>query len=251
MKELQGHNCIFRWITPVRCVRFAGLLLCVLFAVCLCSFTVHADRLYEPVEAVIPFDCINKEGVKNASFRIRMKAEKQGVPVPQNSLITLDKAGKGEFRITVSEPGTYVYRVFQEKGSDTAVRYDDTKYDVHVCVLNGEDDKLIYTVSVNYADTDVKPTTLAFENAVASDRREPATEAEVPTTEITTEGTTEGKTERTTEGTSEKTSEAAEGDAVQTGDESGIYFELFFLSLGGILLLLGIRYIFRKGGQHE
>ena len=228
MNNIHDHNCILRWLTPVRRVLFARVLICVLFAVYFCSFAAHAERVYEPVDAVIPFECVNDTGVENVSFNIKLKAEDSGAPVPEDSLITLDKAGKGEFRITILEPGNYVYRVYQEKGNNSDVKYDDRKYDVHVCVLNGENDKLIYTVAVNYADTDVKPTALAFENEVASDRKTPSTEE-----------------------TTEDTNEHPEKKQAQTGDDSGIWFELFFISLIGVLVLLGIKYISGKGGQHE
>ena len=228
MRDIHDHNCIVRRMAPAGRVHFVRLLLCVLFVVYSCCFTAHAELVYEPVDAVIPFECVNAKGIENATFNIQLKAEDTGAPVPKDTLITLNKAGQGEFRITIEEPGTYVYRVYQEKGSDSGVKYDDTQYDVHVCVMNGEDDKLIYTVSVNYADTDVKPTKLGFENTVASASRTPSTE-----------------------GTTEKTTEHPEHDPVQTGDESGIYFELFFISLIGVLVLLGIKYISGKGGQHE
>ena len=55
----------------------------------------------------------------------------------------------------------------------------------------------------------------------------------------------------TTEKSTEKTTEPTGSDVVQTGDDSGIIFELFFVSLIGILILLGIKYISGKGGQHE
>ena len=236
MKDIYDHNCILRKLTPVRRVLFARILICVLIAVYFCSFAAHAERVYEPVDAVIPFECVDQTGIENMSFNIKLNAEGSGAPVPKDSLITLDKAGKGEFRITILEPGNYVYRVYQEKGSNTDVKYDDTKYDVHVCVMNDENDKLIYTVSVNYADTDVKPTVLAFENEVASDSRTPSTEGK-------TEGKTEDKTEDTTQHPGNK--------PAQTGDDSGIWFELFFISLIGVLVLLGIKYISGKGGQHE
>ena len=232
MKNVHDHNCIVQRMTPVKRVLFARLFLCVLFVVYFSSSAVHAEQMYEPVEAVIPFECVNATGVKNATFNIKMKTEDSGAPVPKDTLITLDKAGKGEFRITILEPGTYVYRVYQEKGRNSNVKYDDTEYDVHVCVMNGEDDKLIYTIAVNYADTDLKPTKLGFENKVASDRKPPSTEEK-----------TEEKTEDTTE--------HSENPPAQTGDDSGSIFLLFFVSLIGILVLLGIKYISGKGGQHE
>ncbi len=233
MRDIHEHNCIVRRMAPAGRVHFVRLLLCVLFVVYFCSFGARAERAYEPVDAVIPFECVNAKGAENATFNIQLKAEDSGAPVPKVTQITLNKAGQGEFRITIEEPGTYVYRVYQKKGSDSTVRYDNHKYDIHVCVMNGEDDKLTYTISVNYADTDVKPTALAFENKVASDRRKPDT------------------TEETTEKSTEKTTEPTGSDVVQTGDDSGIIFELFFVSLIGILILLGIKYISGKGGQHE
>ncbi len=229
----------------------AGLLICAVLGVYFFRLAASAEDAYEPVEAVIPFECLNQEELSDPTYRIRLVTMAPDAPEPLEDTFDLDHEGKGEFRIRITEPGTFVYRAYQEKGSDINVKYDDTEYDIHVSVMNGEEGKLIYYMSVNYADTDIKPSNLEFTNMVESDSRGTETDTEDP--ESTTENT-ESDTESVTE-TTEKNTESSTGDSgkstVKTGDDSGIFFELFFLSLIGILVIIIIKGISGKGGRDE
>ncbi len=71
----------------------------------------------------------------------------------------------------ISEPGTYEYLLYQIKGSDENIIYDETQYDVHVSVLTDEDGKLTYSVAVTIADTDDKPESVEFKNDTAGAER--------------------------------------------------------------------------------
>jgi len=191
----------------------AGLL-CLLFASVFASLCVFAEVEYTPVDAEIPFVCYTVEDVET-EYQISIKAKEESSPIPDQNVIRLNEGGQGSFRICITEPGTYDYLVYELRGEDDTIKYDDTQYDIHVFVTNNEENELDYSVTVNYAGTDKKPDKVTFKNDVKSDRR---------TTEEKTEEVTEEKTEHSTEpGT--KTS--------QTGDDTAL--SLLFI-LGGIAI---------------
>ncbi len=131
------------------------------------SMTANAAFQYDPVEAHIAFDCKKIDGMEENIYQISIKSETDYAPVPEKNTVTVNDSGKGEFIVTISEPGNYEYLLYQIKGSDENIKYDDTKYDVHVSVLSDENGKLTYSVAVTLADTDDKPESVEFKNATA------------------------------------------------------------------------------------
>ena len=176
---------------------------------------VYADYLYKPVDAHITFTCKQIEGIDGGQYQISIKSGTGVEPLPSKDVITVGEDGKGEFILHITEPGTYDYQVYQIKGSDTDVLYDDTKYDVHVFVLSDENGKLEYSVAVNIADTDQKPDIVEFKNIAAN-----------TTTTETTEATTVPPANNT--------------QSAKTGDETAVGFLVLMLIIAsmGILILL-------------
>ena len=175
----------------------------------LCIFgsrtTAKADFKYTPVEAHISFDCKEIDGIDGNVYKISIKSQTDYAPTPEQDTVTINDSGKGEFIVNIEEPGTYVYRLYQEKGSEDNIVYDDTEYDVHVCVMSDDNGNLAYSVAVTLADSAEKPESVLFMNSrITPETTEETTEQ---TTEGTTETTTEATTEKTTEGTTEKTTE--------------------------------------------
>lgn len=170
------------------------------------SYTAKAEGVYTPVNAVIHFTCLKPRDLKDTKYSICIKTENSAAPLPQKDTVLINKSGEGSFKIEITEPGTFVYRVYQEKGTDAEVKYDDTQYDVYVYVTSDENDKLSYMVSVNYADTDVKPISVSFENEstkVIPDK--PSEDTESPTVDTSTQDDTEEPTEEPS--TTDKTTE--------------------------------------------
>lgn len=186
--------------------------LCVIGEKC----AVHADYLYKPVDAHITFICQGIEGIDGGQYRISIKSETGLEPLPSQEIITVSEDGKGEFILHITEPGTYDYQVYQIKGSDTEVLYDETKYDVHVFVLSDENGKLEYSVAVNVSNTDQKPDIVEFKNIAAN-----------TTTETTTEATTVPPTNTSAQ-------------SAKTGDETAVGFLVLMLIIAsiGIIILL-------------
>ncbi|MCR5103786.1 MAG: hypothetical protein K6B68_04955 [Eubacterium sp.] len=208
------------------------------FLSCLFISNVYAQSEYTPIDAIIPFTCTKIEGRDNTSgsstYKIKIKADNTDIPSPDRDEVIVDESGKGQFKIRINEPGTYVYRVFQEPGEDDKVKYDTTKYDIYVFVTTGKDGSLLYSVSVNIADTDKKPDKLEFKNVVSGSSTDTTTEqsttSEQPTT--TDQSTT---TEQPTTA-QQLLSSGAGSKRIVTGDETFI----LWASLALIVSFIGL-----------
>ena len=207
----------------------AGLLIIALFGMYFCQIRVNAENAYTPVDAVIRFEC---ESVKEADmeYRIRIRTENENIPLPDRDTIRINNEGQGSFHLQLTEPGTYDYLVYQEIGTDDSIRYDETKYDIHVFVTENEAGILDYSVAVNLAGTDKKPEKVTFRNELKNATR--------PTE------TTEEDTEETTE---------KPPTNVQTGDDTSLtlLITLCTVSASGILAILGLLMMKRRKKGEE
>ena len=190
------------------------------------SYTAKAEGVYTPVNAVIHFTCLKPRDLKDTTYSICIKTENSAAPLPQKDTVLINKSGEGSFKIEITEPGTFVYRVYQEKGNDKDVKYDDTQYDIYVYVTSDEKDRLSYMVSVNYADTDVKPISVSFENESANGSpNKPGDDPENPSVDTSTRDNTEEPTEdpgkKTTEqpSTKDTSSEEPTSEEPTTGNQ--------------------------------
>ena len=157
---------------------------------------VNAQSMYAPIDAVIVFECDASKQLEENRYQITIKGEADGIPTPQQSTLDVDAPGKGSFTVRVTEPGTYDYLLFQVKGGSEKVIYDSTVYEVHVFVISNDMNELEYSVSVNIADTDIKPDALKFQNLASK---------------------------KNTGSDDQKTSENVEGDSTKNGQiSSGI-----------------------------
>lgn len=206
---------------------------------------VRAEGVYKPLRIEISFECLKNQKLSNGNYTIRILAEDESYPLPDSDRIYLND-GKGSFSFTITEPGSYTYRVYQEKGDDNSIVYDDTVYEIHLNVMNkeypegtGPEDgliELIYYMSVNYEGTDKKPGLIEFEN-------EPKVEG---TSENT--GTTEDTEDtETTGGTTEDNENTGENDdggkKVQTGDRTniGLHITIMSLSIAAVIILIFLK----------
>lgn len=71
---------------------------------------------------------------------------------------------EGSFAVTLTEPGNYKYKIYQEPGTDERFRYDETVYTVELFVTTDEVGTLSASVTVGVEDSSHKPDSVAFEN---------------------------------------------------------------------------------------
>ena len=181
---------------------------------------VYAEGVYKPITVEIAFECLGNSKLSDDTYNISISAAEKDYPIPDKDSIIVTN-GEGSFFITFTEPGDYTYFVFQKKGDGEGVIYDETEYEIHINVMNKDSDsdetrpaqdseeELMYYMSVNYKDTDKKPTVIMFvnEQEETEGSSEITSEDTEKVTEVTTEETTEKTTQKTTEETTEKTTE--------------------------------------------
>ncbi|MBR1773469.1 MAG: hypothetical protein IJ749_06170 [Eubacterium sp.] len=192
---------------------------------------------YTPLEAEVHFKCLDVEGLDTANYEIVIEPKDATTPVPDEDRLTVNESGEGIFKMTITEPGTYEYLLYQVEDTQDRVKYDDSKYNVQVFVTTDDNKQLIYSVAASYADSGDKPSEIAFQNEYI---------AEEETTEETTEATTEESKEepapRETEVKKGEKSDKPTADSAKTGDGfSGSFVVL--LILVSVLGMISVTYI--------
>lgn len=135
------------------------------------SVRVFADAVYTPVEAVIQVFCLEINGNADCVYKVAIEPGNDNAPVPESETIVVQNGGIGEFKIRMTEPGTYVYKIYELAGSDGEIIYDDTVYYVTVFVTHSDEEGLKYSVSAAASDSTGKPDTVEFSNSAESSRQ--------------------------------------------------------------------------------
>ena len=124
-------------------------------------------------EAVIPV---------TASLPATVVIEKitEDAPMPVSSEIKVAEKSSGKFQMTYTQPGEYIYRVYQKK-KDQKIDYDTSEYEVTVYVeFTSESAMRAIVVAKNNADKS-KPDTLHFDNKYKQEPTPEPTATPAPT----------------------------------------------------------------------
>ncbi|MBQ6555296.1 MAG: hypothetical protein IJL89_08695 [Firmicutes bacterium] len=89
---------------------------------------------------------------------------KNNSPAPYESELNIAKDSEEEFKIDISEPGTYRYTVYQKPGNNTNITYDDTVYTVTVFVTVNKNNTLKYAIVAATNKSMEKPDKIEFKN---------------------------------------------------------------------------------------
>ncbi|MBR6107547.1 MAG: hypothetical protein IKQ39_06025 [Oscillospiraceae bacterium] len=166
---------------------------------------------YEPVQAEIPVACVVENSQREHTFRIEMESVSANCPTPSPDTLTVSEGKTEQFTVTLDEPGTFLYRVFEISGTDDSFEYDTTVYNVTVYAEQDGDGSLIWAVSAKIEGSDKKPERIEFLDKSNEETQTTATETSV--TETVTETTTESTTALTT--TEESTTQAVTTDTTE------------------------------------
>lgn len=143
--------------------------LTVLLSACLMTQLGVQAEVYRSVEAVIPVSCFHVAEDRDYAYEIAIEALSADAPLPKEDLLTIEENGTGSFEITISEPGTFLYKVYEKPGDDQRIHYDTTVYYVTVYVEASQEDEFSFAVAVTLADTGEKPEKVEFQNLVLGD----------------------------------------------------------------------------------
>ena len=202
-----------------------------LLSLFLCIFGAVNAFAYETVIAEIPVDCFMISMNYSQTYVVKLELESEEAPVPEQDTLEIDSNNGKAFRIAVTEPGTFRYKIYEVAGDNKKIEYDDDVYTVTLFVENGPDDKLVPTVVAGADGSGRKAPRIKFENKVLGDSEMITTtsavtlaaEATVTTSSVTAAAaattaatTTAAVTTSAVSGSGDKISEIV--DAVLTGD---------------------------------
>ena len=124
---------------------------------------------YDTVKAVIPVNCQDVSAADSHVYEICIESENNLAPVPVSDTLKIEENGTGYFELNITEPGTFVYQIYEVAGSDSNVRYDSMIYEVTLFVENTTDDALAYAIYAKEAGKDSKAEKLQFHNVLTSE----------------------------------------------------------------------------------
>lgn len=104
-------------------------------SVCLMATPVYAA---EPVDAIVPVSC-SAEG-STESFAVSIEGD-SGFKASPERLELRDGESK-TFTIQINLPGDYKYKIYQEKGIEKNMEYDNSVYQAEIFVTEDENEKL-------------------------------------------------------------------------------------------------------------
>ena len=157
-------------------------------AVCLLTFIPFIPGgmnagAYTAVSADIPVTCLDISG-KDYTCEVTVEPEKSDCPMPEPAVLEINSSGSGSFRIDITEPGTYTYKVCEKPGTDPGINYDESIYTVTVFVEHADNNELAYSVSASRTKSSYKSKTISFTNEPVTEATVPETTEELPTGDI-------------------------------------------------------------------
>ncbi|MGN0630973.1 MAG: Spy0128 family protein [Ruminococcus sp.] len=135
--------------------------------ICMLSFCFNGSSgitasAYDPVNASIAVEGIKISDSNSHMYEIVIESLDNFAPVPESDRLFITDSGAGVFNLEITEPGTYVYKIYESPGNDINIIYDDTVYYATVFVTNAEDGGLTYSVSVKEANSKYKSDNVIF-----------------------------------------------------------------------------------------
>ncbi len=133
---------------------------------CLFIGRAQASNRNEMLPATITVECA---GNTDSVYLVAIENEDEKAPQPLFNELKIKPGGTGEFDLTLNEPGSYHYLVYEKAGAVEGVKYDDRVYRVTVFVTQDDTGRLDYVVTASLKDTGEKPDSISFKNRTESD----------------------------------------------------------------------------------
>lgn len=127
------------------------------------------------VSVTIPLKSVLVNAPDNPeTFIIIVQAQGSGTPMPsgaRNGRIRYSIVGSGSvnFKVEYSQPGQYVYQIYEYKGTADDYRYDSTEYELRVQVIATAGDVLKASVTLHNLESGDKVDAATFVNRYKDD----------------------------------------------------------------------------------
>lgn len=134
--------------------------------ICILSFCLNSINVYAyvPVEAAVPVEGIKISDSNSHVYEIVMESLDISSPAPDSDRMLIRESDSGVFNIEITEPGTYVYKIYEIPGYEQNIIYDDSVYYATVYVVSAEDNNLVYSISVREENSEYKSDNVKFVN---------------------------------------------------------------------------------------
>lgn len=157
-------------------------------------------------------------------------------PAPDSDRMLIRESDSGVFNIEITEPGTYVYKIYEIPGYEQNIIYDDSVYYATVYVVSAEDNNLVYSISVREENSEYKSDNVKFVNKYIATTTGTTSQISVTFTSQTSTTTFTSCVTRTS--SDNKKSIIDFVDAVLTGDNTPIGMFIWMMIVSVIIALI-------------
>lgn len=148
-----------------------GVILISIFFLCVYSQTSAYADTYKAINVkvpVVPLQCSEVEGISDDKYLITLTPDSNTFPKPLKDTLEIPEGGTGQFELSVTQPGTYTYKLVETPGEESKISYDPTVYLVTVYVETNDKDELVASVVITLDDKTTKPETVVFSHSLKS-----------------------------------------------------------------------------------
>ena len=180
---------------------------------------IYAKAYYHTSTIEIPVECTVMKYFKDYEYRIVIEPQNENAPLPEETIITVANGSFGVIRISVNEPDTFTYKIYEEipENKNKNINYDRRVYTLTVFVTDKGNNDLLYSFSAKRNDESAKTASIVFRD---TERFVLESLAEKPSQpESKPESTPESKPEPSVP---EETSSPEPSKTIFTGDSSNV-----------------------------
>ena len=131
-------------------------LLCILLMCTVSLFSASGiyAAAYDTETAEILVECTAMKYFKDYEYRIVIEPQNENAPLPEETIITVANGSFGVFRISVNEPDTFTYKIYEEipENKNKNINYDRRVYTLTVFVTDKGNNDLLYSFSAKRND---------------------------------------------------------------------------------------------------
>ena len=135
----------------------------------MCAFSlflingIYAEA-YDTSTVEIAVGCAAMKYFRDYDYQIVIEPLNENAPMPENNILSVANGTRGMFKIDVTEPDTFTYRIYELKPKNKNINYDHREYLVTLFVTDNQGE-LSYSLSVNESESDLKTGVVSFKDS--------------------------------------------------------------------------------------
>ena len=135
----------------------------------MCAFSlflingIYAEA-YDTSTVEIAVGCAAMKYFRDYDYQIVIEPMNENAPMPENNILSVANGTRGMFKIDVTEPDTFTYRIYELKPKNKNINYDHREYLVTLFVTDNHGE-LSCLLSVNESESDMKTGLVSFKDS--------------------------------------------------------------------------------------